>query len=481
MKKKIVGVIVCMLMFVAVSSVTGTSEMDKNQNATLNQWPVVQTLDPWDLLAVHDIGATGQTGANGNSGAEFDGTYHYSTRWAANLIHKYDIDGNLVDEFSIPGVSGLRDLAWDGTYMYGGAAGSTIWQMNFETYELVDTISGSFESRAIAYNHDEDVFYCSNWGDPVWIVDRDGGIVDSFNLGDTTSTYGFAYDDDENGPYLWVFDQTSGAESTIYQWDLTAGAFTGFSKDVNADVGSGAGIAGGLWLAPDYQDGLMCIGGCVQDSSAPGVTDWLFVYELYTTNAPPLTPSTPTGPSEGVVEQDYDFTASTTDPDEDDIQYGWDFDGDFVVDEWTSFVSSGTASTVSTSYDEPGTYSIRVRARDVNDLESSWSSPHSIVITELPNLKVIDIPGTLFRVKPRITNNGPVDADGVSWSITFDGGLIIAGGGSGTIDMPSGQDLELDSGFVLGIGSTTIKVSLDHPLSTAFKQRNAFVLGFFIF
>jgi hypothetical protein len=225
----------------------------------------------------------------------------------------------------------------------------------------------------------------------------------------------------------------------------------------------------------------MCIGGCVQDSSAPGVTDWLFVYELYTTNAPPSTPSTPTGPSEGVVEQDYDFTASTTDPDDDDIQYGWDVDGDFVVDEWTNFVASGTASTVTASYDEPGTYSIRVKARDVNDLESSWSSPHSIVITELPNLKVIDIPGTLFRVKPRITNNGPVDADGVSWSITFDGGLIIAGGGSGTIDMPSGQDLELDSGFVLGIGSTTIKVSLDHPLSTAFKQRNAFVLGFFIF
>jgi hypothetical protein len=481
MKKKIVSILVCMLMFVAVSTVTGTSKMDINPNGISTEKSNVQNLAAWDLLAVHYIGATGETGANGNAGAEFDGTYHYSTRWASNLIHKYDIDGFLVDEFSISGVNGLRDLAWDGEYMYGGAASSTIWQMDFETQTLVDTITGGFASRAIAYDSDLDVFYCSDWGDPVWVVDRDGTVVDQFNLGTTTSTYGFAYDNQnpDGGPYLWVFDQTTGATATIYQWDLVAEEFTGFTYDVNADVGSGIGIAGGLWLAPDYQDGLMCIGGCVQDSSAPGVTDYLFVYELYITNAPPETPSAPSGPSEGVVTLDYDFTASTTDPDDDMVAYGWDYDGDFVVDEWTDFFDSGATCEVTYSWDDPGTYNIRVKAKDVNDLESDWSAPHQITIIETPDLSVISIDGALLKLKAELINNGPVDANGVSWSINLEGGLILLGGSSsGTIDIPAGQLAEISTGIIIGIGSTTVRVTLDHPLSSATKTKTVFVLGF---
>ena len=87
------------------------------QNPAIDQNEVIDpgaTLSIWDMQFAFD--ASGASGALGNTGAEFDGTYFYSTRWASNLIHQYDIDGNLVKEFSIPGVSGLRDLAYDGTY-----------------------------------------------------------------------------------------------------------------------------------------------------------------------------------------------------------------------------------------------------------------------------------------------------------------------------------------------------------------------------
>jgi hypothetical protein len=238
---------------------------------------------PWDQLAVFDIGATGASGANGNAGAEFDGTYFYSTRWASNLLHQYDDTGALVKEFSIPGVSGLRDLAYreDTGYFYGGAAGGTIWEMDFDTETLIGSISGGFQSRAIAYNPDDDVIYCSNWGDPVWVVDpSSGAVLDQFDLVSTTSTYGFAYDNDGTNKYLYVFDQTAGAESTVYQWDLDAGAYTGFSYDMTPEVGSGAGIAGGLFIGAGFDPNNLVIGGCVQDSSAPGVTDWIAVYEL---------------------------------------------------------------------------------------------------------------------------------------------------------------------------------------------------------
>jgi hypothetical protein len=90
MKAKILSLLISMLLIAVTGvSVTGTQTMDSNvsaDGATFNQ----ATDAPWDLLDTIDIGATGVTGANGNAGAEFDGTYHYSTRWASNLIHRYD-------------------------------------------------------------------------------------------------------------------------------------------------------------------------------------------------------------------------------------------------------------------------------------------------------------------------------------------------------------------------------------------------------
>ena len=120
------------------------------------------------------------TGANGNAGAEFvlssvtEPSYFYTTRWASNQIHQYDIDGVLLKEFSILGVSGLRDLAYcpvDG-YLYGGAAGGTIWGFDPIDETLEVTLTGSFQCRAIAYDSDLDLFYVSNWNDPVCMVDR---------------------------------------------------------------------------------------------------------------------------------------------------------------------------------------------------------------------------------------------------------------------------------------------------------------------
>ena len=52
---------------------------------------VTPTDDTWDLQLSFDVDAA--TGAAGNAGAECDGNYYYSTRWASTLIHKYDLDG----------------------------------------------------------------------------------------------------------------------------------------------------------------------------------------------------------------------------------------------------------------------------------------------------------------------------------------------------------------------------------------------------
>jgi hypothetical protein len=476
MKKKILCIAICMLMCATVSTVTAQQTTDISPNIVTGAQGSNPNDAPWDLLFDYDIGATGETGANGNAGAEFDGTYLYSTRWAANLIHRYDIDGNLVEEFSIAGVTGLRDLAYDGTqYMYGGAAAGTIWKMDFTTKTLEGTLTGSFQSRAIAYDWDLDIIYCSNWADPVWKVDpTSGAILGTFNLGTATSTYGFAYD--SSGPYLWVFDQSTTSTSTIYQWDLDAGAMTGFTYDVNADVGSGIGIAGGLWASANFETGIFVLGGCVQDSSAPGVTDWLFGYELYTTNEPPLTPAAPSGPTTGTIGVSYSFTGTTTDPEGEDVSYKFDW-GDGNYSAWVGPVASGTPQSASYTYDAPGTYTIKVKAKDVNGGESDWSDGHDIAIADAPAPVVEWIKGGLFFVTASVKNAGGVAATNVAYTISLAGGAFIGKETAGTIpSLDPGAAETIKSKFILGFGATVITVTAGSSTKTADGK----VLLFFI-
>ena len=464
-------------MCVTVGTVTATRTTDANPNVFYDN-NRLSNLAPWDLLAVIDIGATGQTAANGNSGAEFDGTYLYSTRWASNLIHRYDITGTLVEEFSIAGVSGLRDLGFDGTYMYGGATGGTIYQMDFTTKTLIGTITGSFQCRAIAYDSDQDLFYVKNWGDPCWVVNRQGQIVNQFDLVTTVSTYGLAYD--PSGPFLWVFDQGDGTDSIIYQWDLTAGAYTGVTHDVNLDVGSGVGIAGGLWTSTLYEAGKMVIGGCVQDSTSPGVTDWLFVYELGTTNAPPNTPSAPTGPDEGVTLTGYTFSALTTDPEGDQIYYMFDWRDGFMSD-WIGPFASGTAGSAEHQWAAGGTFDVKAKAKDVNGGQSDWSPAHPIVITEAPVLAVLNITGGLFKVKSAVKNTGGIAANAINWTIELTGGAIIGKKSTGNIlSLAPGEERAISSKFIFGFGKTVIKVTAMCPQSTGEKSVDGKILLFFI-
>jgi len=95
---------------------------------------------------------------------------------------------------------------------------------------------------------------------------------------------------------------------------------------------------------------------------------------------PPLKPNRPVGTVVGEVGKEYTYSTSTTDPNSDKIQYGWDWDGDKNIDEWTDFFDSGETCTVSHSWDEQGTYLIYVKAMDEHGGESEWSEPLVVTI-----------------------------------------------------------------------------------------------------
>ncbi|MCF8234892.1 MAG: carboxypeptidase regulatory-like domain-containing protein [Bacteroidales bacterium] len=227
--------------------------------------------DMWDIQIIFD--AEAGAGSNLLAGSECDGEYFYGTNWSGNEIYKYELDGTFVESFTISGVSALRDLAYDGTYFYGSNAGTSIWEMDFDSQTLVSTISSPTAARAIAYDSDNDAFWVNNWSSTLTLVSRTGSTLNT--ISNPPSIYGMAYDNySDGGPYLWLFSgTTSGGGCQIEQLDIASGALTGVSHSVSGDISGG--IAGGLWLEPIPAFGTVSIGGMAQ-----ATPDQIFSYEL---------------------------------------------------------------------------------------------------------------------------------------------------------------------------------------------------------
>lgn len=98
-------------------------------------------------------------------------------------------------------------------------------------------------------------------------------------------------------------------------------------------------------------------------------------------NTPPLTPDI-SGPVTGVVNTIISsFTASSTDPEGDNLLYRIDWNNNNTVDESTAITTSGVYSSLpSHSWTSPGTYAFKVLAEDVNGAQSGWRS-YSITIS----------------------------------------------------------------------------------------------------
>jgi hypothetical protein len=95
----------------------------------------------------------------------------------------------------------------------------------------------------------------------------------------------------------------------------------------------------------------------------------------------PLIPDEPSGQTSGNVGVTYTYTTETTDPDGNNIRYGWDWDGNNVIDEWTSYYPSGVTISTSHSWSTASTYNVKVKAEDSNGAQSSFSTALTVIIT----------------------------------------------------------------------------------------------------
>lgn len=276
---------------VRVQSVSRPSMADTS-NGTFYVIPYVA--GRWDLQYAYN--AYSVTGANGNAGALFIPTLRefWTSRWSSSTtLHRWTPNGKLIGSFTVTGVSSVRGMTFDGTYVYAVSNSTTVSRINPTTRTRTSTFTVPTAARYITYdptaNSGAGGFWIGNYQTNVYLVNSSGTKVDSLkyaNLG-ITNIYGAAVDTiSSGGPYLWIFGQGSGYTypQRIVQVKISTGLPTGVEHDVTTDVGSGqdSTLAGGLFVARGLVPGTATVGGLLQ-----GAPDYLFGYQVAT-----LAPST---------------------------------------------------------------------------------------------------------------------------------------------------------------------------------------------
>ena len=113
---------------------------------------------------------------------------------------------------------------------------------------------------------------------------------------------------------------------------------------------------------------------------------------------PPSVPETPIGQIIGETNITYNYSTVSIDPEGGKISYGWDWDGDYTVDEWTDPFDSNTTVNISHSWTIEGTYNLRVKAKDEKSILSDWSD-HTVVIMcdeNFPDQRQIILGGGIY-------------------------------------------------------------------------------------
>jgi uncharacterized repeat protein (TIGR01451 family) len=139
----------------------------------------------------------------------------------------------------------------------------------------------------------------------------------------------------------------------------------------------------------------------------------------YGANQPPIASASGT-PTNGPAPLTVNFNGSgSSDPEGGPLTYAWDLDGDGQFDD-------STAATETHTYTQPGTYSVRLRVTDIQNL-SATSAPITISVGNSPPTASIDTPaaGTTWRVGDLISfsgsatdpQQGTLPASALSWQL----------------------------------------------------------------
>ena len=152
-------------------------------------------------------------------------------------------------------------------------------------------------------------------------------------------------------------------------------------------------------------------------------------------NSPPNPPHL-SGPTSGYTSTLYYYSASTEDPEGDDMRYTFDW-GDGTTSE-TEFVKSGERIVQSHAWLEPGEYRIRVRATDDGGASSRWSN--TLVMNTRSSER--QPPTAIISATPTEINEGESVSFSAEASRDTDGELVSYDWNFGDGDTGTGLNVE---------------------------------------
>ena len=314
-------------------------------------------------------------------GVEFDGMYFWITGANSgsdpNKLYKFDAQGNLIASYDQPSHAtgwGLRDLAWDGQYLYGSAS-TIISQIDPATGQEVGQLTGPENpNRALAYDPVTDHFWTANFSSSIYEFDRNGNVINVYS--NSYSIYGMAWDDvSPDGPWLWIAaqeDNGSNGYNYIYQFDPRTGTYTGIGFPVT--YSSPDGYAGGLAFSSDWNSSMGALFEVVQGN--PDVVVGMFVTEAGDS-------LDPRPPSNLHAYSDYTTPDNITLTWNDPTHYvGGDTLTNFNIEIWRTSgskdstliatVAAGVETYTDNGLTDGTLYTYFVRAVDINDSASSF-------------------------------------------------------------------------------------------------------------
>jgi hypothetical protein len=280
MMKKILVILTITMLALLLNAKTEAPIQEKSPiHTTVNA-----TDDLWDVFLQFDVDTP--TGQVGLAGIGWDGTYFYAHKWSAsNQSFKFDSAGNYIGAITLP-LTGCRDSAFDGTYMYGSPASASVscWDPPTGTAVPANNINvAGALVRAIAYDEVTDTFWSGNWSDNIVNWSRTGTILNSYPW--AGSLYGLGYDNDPQGPFLYAHSQDTGC--VAYKLDPTNNLAQLSVMDYTALGGTGA-IAGGAECMTNWDPAYRTAALLLQ-----GTPDYIIVVEL-AIGSDPEAPGAPT-------------------------------------------------------------------------------------------------------------------------------------------------------------------------------------------
>jgi hypothetical protein len=191
----------------------------------------------------------------------------------------------------------------------------------------------------------------------------------------------------------------------------------------------------------------------------------------------PLDPDAPTGPDTGLTGLEYEYIASTTDPDEGDLFYWFDW-GDNTNTGWIGPYDSGNEVNANHVWDEAGEYDVKVKVKDRAGHETNWSESLTVQI-EIPEFS-IDVAGELMGVVATITNTEEEAIPDVEWSLSVKGGILdlissYSDGEFAVLGPGVGVEVRTNQSF-FGLGKIDVTVTVEGIEETI----QGFIIGPFV-